>query len=47
MNDVILSLSWREVIVGIYRGRRVRCLMVDVVCSLVSKLKSKGELYWC
>ncbi|SBO14100.1 hypothetical protein ANAPC1_00444 [Anaplasma phagocytophilum] len=32
---------------GIYRGRRVRCLMVDVVCSLTSKLYSKGELYWC
>ncbi|ANC34545.1 hypothetical protein P029_04370 [Anaplasma phagocytophilum str. Norway variant2] len=32
---------------GIYRGRRVRCLIVNVVCSLTSKLYSKGELYWC
>ncbi|WP_155237146.1 hypothetical protein [Anaplasma phagocytophilum] len=28
-------------------GRRVRCLTADVVCSLTSKLYSKGELYWC
>ncbi|SCV62296.1 hypothetical protein ANAPRD1_00181 [Anaplasma phagocytophilum] len=32
---------------GIYRGRRVRCLMAGMACSFALLLSAGVELYWC